>query len=143
MISEQERRYLEKDIGQVSSGTKDSQIPWRSILTSVSVWAVIVSGVSKSSIPVSAPTNAQLYYIFLQCLGDWAYFVAMIDLPKYLNDVLHLDAQSNGIYSSLPYLAYVMVSLISGYVSDRLIASGRLSVTHARKLNVILCKQLP
>lgn len=75
-----------------------------------------------------------------QCLGDWAYFVAMIDLPKYMNDVIHMDAQSNGIYSSLPYIAYVALSLYASFLSDQLIASGRISITNARKLFVILCE---
>lgn len=119
-ITEAERNYLQKEIGGAKSETRRAPTPWNSILTSVPVIALVTAG----------------------CLGDFGYFVAMIDLPKYMNDVLHMNAQENGIYSSLPYVAYILLSLVSSFCSDRLIASGRISITNARKLFVILCEQL-
>lgn len=63
----------------------------------------------------------------------------MIDLPKFMADVLHVGIQENGIYSSLPWLVYVLVSFVSGYVSDWLITTNRLGITNTRKLMVIIC----
>lgn len=73
-------------------------------------------------------------------LGDWVYFVVMIDLPKYMNDVLHVSIKDNGIYSSLPWLFRIVVSFTVGYWSDWLISTGRLSITNTRKLYVFLGK---
>lgn len=64
----------------------------------------------------------------------------LVDLPKYMNDVLHVTAKENGFYTSLPWSMYVIVSLLTSYWSDWLISSRRLSITHTRKLFVVVCK---
>lgn len=64
----------------------------------------------------------------------------MIDLPKYMNDVLHVSIQENGIYTSVPWAMRIIVSFAGGYVSDWLIATERISISNARKMFVIICK---
>jgi len=64
--------------------------------------------------------------------------VLLVDLPKYMNDVLHVTAKENGFYTSLPWSMYVVVSLVTSYWSDWLISSKRLSITHTRKLFVVV-----
>lgn len=76
----------------------------------------------------------------MQCLNDWAYFIVMIALPKYMNDVLHVSVRQNGVYSSVPWAMRLMVTFTSGYWADWVIKSGRLSVTHTRKLFIIVGK---
>lgn len=73
-------------------------------------------------------------------VGDWAYYSILIDLPKYMNDVLHVSIKDNGMLTSLPWAMFMLVSVSSGFLSDRLIASGRLSITNTRKLLVTICE---
>lgn len=118
-ISAEEKEFLHKQLKQFQrSDSQAPSTPWKAILTSAPVWALITA----------------------EAFGCWAYFVVMIDLPKYMNDVLHVSVQENGVYSSLPWVIYVLVSFVSGYVSDWLIATGRLSITNTRKLLAIICK---
>lgn len=77
---------------------------------------------------------------FLQFLGDWTYYVLLVDLPKYMNDVLHVSVKENGFYSAIPWAMFVPFSLLSSYWCDWLISSGRLGVTQTRKLFVIICE---
>lgn len=60
--------------------------------------------------------------------------------PIYLNDVLHVNVEENGLYTALPWGLYILTSLTCGSISDKLISSGRLSITNTRKVFVWLGK---
>lgn len=109
---------LLREIGQLERDDSLPPPPWSAILTSGPVLALNLTGI----------------------LAAWGFFVAMIDLPKYMSAVLHVNAHENGIYSSMPYVAYIIISLLASYCSDRLIASDTISTTNARKLCEIICK---
>lgn len=70
---------------------------------------------------------------------DWSFSVVVLDLPKYMNDVLHFSIEENGIYTSLPQLLKLFVSLGTGAWSDWLIANDYLSITNARKIFIAIC----
>lgn len=57
-----------------------------------------------------------------------------------MNDVLHVSIRDNGIYTSIPWLVRALVAFTSGYWSDWLVSTGRVSITNARKLFVVVCK---
>lgn len=77
-----------------------------------------------------------------QVVGDWAYYTILVDLPKYMNDVLHVSIRDNGVLTSLPWAMFMLVSVSAGFGSDRLIASGCLTVTNTRKLLVTICEYI-
>ncbi|KAJ8681409.1 hypothetical protein QAD02_017196 [Eretmocerus hayati] len=56
------------------------------------------------------------------------------DLPKYMSSVLRFDVENNGYLSSLPYLCMWLGGITSSWLTDWLLASGRLSTTNVRKL---------
>lgn len=119
-VSDEEKTYLRKELVNLYA-TKDlPPTPWKAILSSRSVAALLVGSF----------------------LADWTYYVLETDLPKYMNDVLHVSVEENGVYSSIPSAAFVPVALLSSYWCDWLISSGRLNITQTRKLFVILCKFL-
>jgi len=55
---------------------------------------------------------------------DYAWFVYISWLPGYLVMERHFSVREMGIYSSVPYVAMLVVILLSGLMSDRLIARG-------------------
>lgn len=83
-----------------------------------------------------------LYICNLQAVGDWTFYVVLIDLPKYMHDVLHVSVKDNGILTSLPWAFYIVLCLISGYISDMLVSSGRCGITTARKFMVTLASSV-
>ncbi|XP_068151544.1 putative inorganic phosphate cotransporter isoform X2 [Drosophila tropicalis] len=118
-IKPKEMTYLMQSIGQT---TKDKPpIPWKSMLLSMAMLGVIIS----------------------QLGHDWGYFVMVTFLPKYMSDVLGVSTKSNGLYTSLPYLAMWLASLASGPLADWLIRTGKLSITTERKLFTFLSALLP
>ncbi|KAJ8959237.1 hypothetical protein NQ318_022500 [Aromia moschata] len=108
-ISDNEKKYLKEQIVNISSDEKN--IPWRSIMTSWPLWALVVAQIGH----------------------DWGFFTMVTDLPKYMKDVLHFNVKQNGIWSSVPYILMWIVSMSSGYLCDWLITRKFLSITSARK----------
>lgn len=86
-------------------------IPWKAILTSTPVWALV----------------------FCQIGHDWGFFTMVTDLPKYMSDVLKFNVKDNGIWSSLPYMVMFVVSMVSGWVCDFMVTKSYMGLTFARK----------
>lgn len=75
----------------------------------------------------------------LQGLYSWAFYVVNTDLPKYMNDVLHIPIQKNAVYSSVPRIANTLVSLVTGFISDWMHETRKISITTVRKTFAALC----
>lgn len=73
-----------------------------------------------------------------QISHEWAFCVVVLDLPKYMNDVLHFSIQDNGIYSSIPQLIKLIMALVTGAINDWLIAADHLTITNGRKIFVAI-----
>lgn len=87
-------------------------MPWSALLSSVPLWALVV---------------AQLGH-------DWGFYIMVTDLPKYLNDALHVPIQINGYYSAAPYIGMLIASIVSSYAADLLINKKYLTITNTRKI---------
>lgn len=97
-------------IDETASG-KGRIIPWKAILTSVPLWALVAAQVGH----------------------DWGFFTMVTDLPLYMSDVLKFNVSENGIWSSVPYICMWIVSMSSGWLCDWLIQKKYMTVTFARK----------
>ena len=107
-ISDKELKHLAETI---KPHQKIAPVPWRAILTSLPVWAIIVGQIGH----------------------DWGFFTMVTDLPKYMSDILHYSIKQNGLLSALPYLVMWICSNVLGFVSDWIITSKRFSVLCVRK----------
>ncbi|XP_044732430.1 putative inorganic phosphate cotransporter isoform X2 [Chrysoperla carnea] len=110
-ISDDEKKYLEDQIG----GKRNNDLPqppFRALLTSVPLWALICAQIGH----------------------DWGFFTMVTDLPKYMSQVLKFRIQSNGIVSSIPYVVMWIVSIFAGWLCDWTIKKNYLNITNARKI---------
>lgn len=89
-----------------------ADIPWCSILTSASVWAL---------------TGAKIGH-------DWLFYCLIIYMLKYLRDELKLPNIQVARYSTIPYLLLFVLSLSSAALGDYLITRKILTVTQSRKI---------
>lgn len=71
------------------------------------------------------------------------YFTVVTDLPKYMADVLKFNVKENGFYSSLPYVAMWISTLIFSVISDWCITKKYLGITNSRKLYTTLSFTVP
>ncbi|XP_053961369.1 putative inorganic phosphate cotransporter [Anastrepha ludens] len=111
-IKPSEKEYLTKHMGTIGRNKNLPPTPWKAILTSLPMWALI---------------SAQIGH-------DWGFYIMVTDLPKYMSDVLRFSIKSNGLYSSLPYAMMWLFSLGSGFVGDVLITRKIMSITNVRKM---------
>jgi ACS family sodium-dependent inorganic phosphate cotransporter len=112
-ISEYERNHIETQIAKQSSpGTKPKKLPWVKILTSLPVWAIIITH------------GASVF----------GYFTIVNQLPTYMKYLLHYNIKANGVLSSLPYLGKYLMALLAGIIADRLMNSEKISKTTTRKM---------
>ncbi|XP_053987943.1 putative inorganic phosphate cotransporter isoform X1 [Hylaeus volcanicus] len=119
-ISEREKNFLSERM-QAHTHKKPPSVPWRHILTSVPVYALI---------------TAQIGH-------DWGFFTLVNDLPKYMSNVLNYPIKSNGLLSSLPYLTMWLCSVITSCLADWMITSGMMSRTNVRKLGTTIASLGP
>ena len=110
-IKDEEKQYLEEELGKLKRDKSLPAIPWKHILTSVPLWALICAQIGH----------------------DWGFFIMVTDLPKYMSDVLRFNIKDLGFYASLPYAMMWIVSITTGFLSDWLISTGRMTITAGRK----------
>ncbi|KAI1305177.1 putative inorganic phosphate cotransporter [Halotydeus destructor] len=117
-VSEKELRHIQQDIGDDTVRTKELvPVPWKSILTTPSVWALIFAHFSTA----------------------WQSLMQDSKIPTYMSDVLRVSSTANGILNALLYLATCTTTAIGGPLSEWLISSERLSRSNTRKLFLGVC----
>ena len=117
-ITEKEKTYLKQELGELHRDNSLPPVPWKLVVTSVPVIALII---------------AQIGHGF-------GYFTMVTDLPKYMSDVMKFNVKENGIYSSMPYIAMWVTSILFGCFGDWTIKKKYLSVTNCRKIFTTLCR---
>ncbi|XP_023248638.1 putative inorganic phosphate cotransporter [Copidosoma floridanum] len=116
-ITEQERIYLHEHMSShTAETTAKPSVPWRHVLTSKPFLALVA----------------------MQCGQDWCNYTIMSDLPKYMNGVLKLPIHLNGYASSMHTVSSWLFSTFASWLSDRLIAKKRVSISKVRKANVAI-----
>lgn len=111
-ISEDERKYIIEHVGHVSSSPATlTTIPWRTILLSPPVWAIVICSFCRS----------------------WTFFLLLGNQLTYMTDVLHLK-HTGGLIAPLPHIVMSIVVLSSGQIADYLRSTGKMSTIMVRKL---------
>uniref|UniRef100_A0A669EB74 Sialin n=1 Tax=Oreochromis niloticus TaxID=8128 RepID=A0A669EB74_ORENI len=109
-ISEQERLYITSSLKNELS-TSASNIPWRSIVTSMPLLAIVVAHFSY----------------------NWTFYTLLTLLPTYMSDILGFSIQQNGFLSALPYLGCAVVAVLSGQIADYLRETRKYRTVIVRK----------
>ncbi|CAL8298799.1 unnamed protein product [Lota lota] len=119
-ISEEEKNYIINSIGPQGSGHGWS-VPVLRMALSGPLWAIILT----------------------QMCANWSFYTLLTSMPTYMNNVLHFNLSSNASLSAVPYLGAFFVSVLSGFVADKLIERRTLSTTMVRKLFTLTGLLLP
>lgn len=119
-ITGEERRYIETAIGSTST-TKRLSVPWKSILLSPPVWAIIIT----------------------HGCSVFGYFTVVNQLPTYMKYILNFNIKQNGMLSSLPYLGKYIFAVTTSSVADYLLRKKKLSVTAIRKIFTTFAVMIP
>ncbi|XP_064480100.1 sialin-like [Ornithodoros turicata] len=108
-ISEEEKAYIMENRGALFACNRS--VPWRSILTSPSVWVYTIAKFSTS----------------------WSFYTLLINLPTYLENILHFQIKNNSFLSASVNIGQLFIGIIFSYIADRLTEGKSVSVTCVRK----------
>ncbi|XP_071171387.1 sialin-like [Mytilus edulis] len=113
-ISKIEQEYIVMSLAESRHAEtgKDLDVPWKSILTSLPVLAIVVSNIT----------------------SDWGAYTLLTNIPTYMSEVLKLDITSNGLYSALPYVAFWAMINIAGWMADFFRERRFMNTTMTRKI---------
>ncbi|XP_060664276.1 sialin [Drosophila nasuta] len=123
-ISRKERAYIERALQLPQEDETESQaeaeaetrhsdaIPWSSLLTSVPLWAILLT----------------------QCGQSWAFYTQLTELPTYMSNILHFDIQSNAMLNAIPYLTSWFMGIACSALADWLLARRYISQLNSYKL---------
>ncbi|XP_018320987.1 putative inorganic phosphate cotransporter [Agrilus planipennis] len=110
-IDPEEKKYIEKVIWG-SSNTYTPPVPWKSIVTSLPFWAILIAHMGH----------------------NYGYETLMTELPTYMKQVLHFNIKDNGFLSALPYLAMWFFSMGISHVADWMLTKKYFTHTSVRKI---------
>ncbi|KAF0332783.1 MFS general substrate transporter, partial [Gigaspora margarita] len=97
---------------QISSGPHYAQkIPWKLIFSHREVWAILLC----------------------QFFSSFSFFIMLSWLPMFYYEYFHVEIHLIGFYTALPYLSYVVMGSIAGYICDYSI--------HQLKIHVIIVRR--
>ncbi|CAL2036400.1 unnamed protein product [Caenorhabditis brenneri] len=111
-IEDDEKKFITEKVGTVAVKNMTlTTLPWRSMMTSTAVWAIIICSFCRS----------------------WSFFLLLGNQLTYMKDVLHIDIKNSGLIAIFPQLGMTIVTLTSGQLSDYLRSSGKMSTEAVRK----------
>ncbi|XP_059613114.1 sialin-like [Phlebotomus argentipes] len=108
-ISEAEKTYILSSIG--SNEKQKIKHPWKDIVTSTAVWAIVASHFAE----------------------NWGFYTLMTQLPAFLIDTLGFDLGESGFLSAVPYLAMTCLLAVGGYLADWTQVKGYLTTGQVRR----------
>lgn len=116
-ISQREKAEIARACG--AQVRQPGPFPWRSMMTSLPVWSLIIVHVGH----------------------NWGSYTLMTQIPTYLKNIQHFDMKSNGLLSALPYLAMWLFSIGFSMVVDAM--SSRLSILNVRRIAMAIASYGP
>jgi ACS family sodium-dependent inorganic phosphate cotransporter len=108
LVTPEELALIEADSG---SGASGNAVPWKALLTSMPVWAIIVA----------------------HFCNNWSLYVLLSWMPTFVNKGLGVDYASVGWVTMIPSIASFFFLNAAGGIADKLIARG-MPVGRVRKL---------
>uniref|UniRef100_A0AAG5DCW8 Sialin n=1 Tax=Anopheles atroparvus TaxID=41427 RepID=A0AAG5DCW8_ANOAO len=111
-ITTKEKEFILATQKRASSATAQKvHHPWKAIVTSKAVWALIVASFAE----------------------NWGFYTLLTQLPTFLKDTMHFELQAAGFLSALPYLALGCLLSFAGYLADLCQIKRWLTTTQVRR----------
>ncbi|XP_055911749.1 sialin-like [Eupeodes corollae] len=118
-ISPSELAFIERSVKltqseshAASAAAEMEKTPWLSILTSLPLWAIVIT----------------------QFAWSWSLFTLMTELPTYMDQILHFDVQSNSALSGLPFLTTYLMGVLCSRVAEWFLENTNISLVNSYRL---------
>ncbi|CDW57294.1 vesicular glutamate transporter [Trichuris trichiura] len=111
-ITQEELALIRENRPAEYNRRKTTSVPWKRILLSIPVWAIVVAHFAE----------------------NWGFYTMLTYLPAYMNDVLHFELQKTGFVSAIPYLTMGILLQVSGILAHCIQKKFQLRLVILRKL---------
>uniref|UniRef100_A0AC35UDZ1 MFS domain-containing protein n=1 Tax=Rhabditophanes sp. KR3021 TaxID=114890 RepID=A0AC35UDZ1_9BILA len=112
-ITQEEKKHIIDAIGPISHVHPTVRnIPWKAILTSKPVYAIIVANFARS----------------------WTFYLLLMNQLTYMKEVFDIKISDSGLLAALPHAVMGVVVLLGGQLADYLRSNKILSTTAVRKI---------
>lgn len=89
-----------------------SDTPWKSIFTSLPVWATTIAHIGQ----------------------NWGFWLLLTEMPTFIHAVLEFNIKKDGLLSSLPYLTMFVLQIPVTFIADYLNKREVTTLTVSRKI---------
>ncbi|XP_058832664.1 sialin [Topomyia yanbarensis] len=110
-IKPKEKEFILASLGRTEGAKDKVKHPWKGIITSLAVWALIASHFSE----------------------NWGFYTLLTQLPTFLKDTMHFELEKTGFVSAIPYLVMGILLFVAGYLADTCQLKGWLTTTQVRR----------
>ncbi|CAG2206036.1 SLC17A5 [Mytilus edulis] len=110
-ITDAEKNYICKTI-PFNVENKKLNVPWLAMAKSLPLYACL----------------------FAEVCGAWMGYTILTSIPDFMKSVLKFNIKSNGVFSALPNLCFIVIALIAGQSADWIRARKILSTKATRKV---------
>ncbi|XP_031769341.2 vesicular glutamate transporter 1 isoform X1 [Galleria mellonella] len=111
-ITPAELKYIQDSRGTQAVDSSKVRHPWKAILTSAPVWAIVMAHFSE----------------------NWGVYTLLTFLPTFMKDVFKFETSQTGWVAAIPYLAMGIMLQVAGQLSDWLLRKSIMTRTNIRKL---------
>uniref|UniRef100_A0A914X2Q0 Major facilitator superfamily (MFS) profile domain-containing protein n=1 Tax=Plectus sambesii TaxID=2011161 RepID=A0A914X2Q0_9BILA len=112
-ITQEEKVHIETSIGHISASYPTlSTIPWKAILTSKPVYAIVVANFARS----------------------WTFYLLLQNQLTYMKEMFNIKISDSGFLAALPHAVMACIVLLGGQLADYLRSRNILSTTMVRKI---------
>ncbi|KAL0839186.1 hypothetical protein ABMA28_017154 [Loxostege sticticalis] len=111
MISTEERQYIENGLSS-TGGQRSMPTPWKQILTTVPLWAILATHIGSSM----------------------SFVLFFVDMPTYLEKGLQISLKNSASLSALPYIGMWIGIVTSSVVAEKLTNKEAISKGTCRKI---------
>lgn len=121
LISEEERNYIMQSLGQNRNEHKRLSVPWNAVLRSKPFMAILIA----------------------HFCSNFGWYMLLIELPTFMNQILKFDMSSNAGLSSMPFLCMWIFTMVLSKVLAMMQDKKLISVTVSRKIGTLFSSVVP
>ncbi|XP_052751138.1 sialin isoform X1 [Galleria mellonella] len=123
LISAEERQMIVTSLGGKEGGhaQKKLPVPWRAVLKSPAFLSILVA----------------------HACSNWGWYMLLIELPFYMQQVLKFNMTENAVTTSLPFLSLWIFSMCLSRTLDWLTSKSYITTTIARKVATLFASVVP
>ncbi|KRG03535.1 sialin isoform X2 [Drosophila mojavensis] len=109
LMTAKERDMINASLGEEHTALK---VPWCKIFTSGAFWAILIA----------------------HTCSNFGWYMFLIEIPSYMDQVLKFNVSKNAVFSALPYILMPIFSIVLSKVLDILQNKNKIKRVTARKI---------